>query len=191
MRAKKTQIVRGRRAPALRVAEVEKPKPEGSERAATTSAAKRPTNSPARRGGAPRPRPPSTAAIASEARLLRVEPGLHSLAIAAFRNPPRELAGMTLPAVLVTVPRSGTGDAVELIGVRADGAWIDAAGGVVIMRAPAAGGNVLLTSYSPLGEAAMPLEIKLQPVDAAAMTPGRARRARTARRNRPSYRARR
>jgi hypothetical protein len=102
--------------------------------------------------------------------LLRVEPGLHSLVIAAFRNSARELAEMTLPAILITVPRSGTGDAVELIGARAGGAWIDAAGGMVIMRAPAAGGHVLLTSYSPPGETAIPLDFEFQPVDPAAMT---------------------
>jgi len=163
MRTKKTPIARRQRAPTLRAAEVEKPKP-GASQHTITSAAKRPTSSPARRGGAP-----STVTIISEARLLRVAPGLHSLAIAAFRNSARELAGMTLPAVLVTVPGSGMGDAVELIGARAGGAWIDAAGGMVIMRAPAAGGHVLLTSYSSPCEAAMPLDVDLQPVDTAAM----------------------
>jgi hypothetical protein len=111
---------------------------------------------------------PAMVTIVSEARLLRVAPGLHSLTIAALRNSAHQLAGMTLPAILITAPRSGAGDAVELIGAPVGGAWIDAAGDSVIMRAPAAGGHVLLTSYSLPGEAAMPLDVELQPVDAEA-----------------------
>jgi hydrophobic W protein len=96
---------------------------------------------------------------------VRVEPGLHSLTIAASRGAAHEIAGMILPAVFVTTPHSAMGDAVELIGARGGGTWIDAAGGAVILRAPA-GGQVLLTHYHPPGGTAMPLAIELRPVDA-------------------------
>jgi hypothetical protein len=113
----------------------------------------------------------SKVVIAAEAQLLRVEPGLHSLAVTAFAGVSRALSGMTLPAVLVTAPSSGTGDAVELIGARGGGTWIGAAGGTVMLRAPAKGGHVLLTSYNLPGGAATPLGIELRPADAGAAAP--------------------
>ena len=94
---------------------------------------------------------------------MRVEPGLHNLIINAVRGPEREIAGMMLPAVFVTTPH---GDAVELIDVHGGGTWIDVAGGAVTMRAPPAGGRVLVTSYSPLGETTLPIDIELRPIDA-------------------------
>jgi hypothetical protein len=113
----------------------------------------------------------SPIAIVAEARLLRVEPGLHSLTIAAARGAAREIAGMTLPAVFVTAPHSGTADAIELIGSRGGATWVDAAGGTVLLRAPAAGGQVLLTSYNPPGGVATPPDIELRPVDAMTAVP--------------------
>ena len=135
----------------------EEPHPASSKRP-SAPVAKRPTVT---GGGAVRPRVPSS--VVSEAHLLRVEPGLHNLAVGIPRGSEREIAGMTLPAVFVATPH---GDAVELIGVRGGGTWIDAAGGTVTIRAPTAGGHVLVTSYSPPGEAAMRIDVELRPVDA-------------------------
>jgi hypothetical protein len=104
--------------------------------------------------------------IIAEAQLLRVEPGLHSLAIAATQGEARDVAGMILPTVFVAAPDAGREGAVELIGVPRGGAWIDAAGGTVTMRAPAAGGHILVTRYSPPDEAMPPLDIELRPVEA-------------------------
>lgn len=105
--------------------------------------------------------------ITVEALLLPVEPGLHRLVIPACRVAVRAVAGLTLPAVFVAAPPPRTGDAVELIGARDGGIWIDAAGGAVTLRAPAAGGHVLVTGYSPPGAAAISLDIDLQLVDSA------------------------
>lgn len=73
---------------------------------------------------------------------------------------------MSLPAVFVTVPNSPSGE-VELVGARGSGAWIGAEGGAVVLRAPAAGGRVLVTSYLPPGQAEAELDIELHPLDAA------------------------
>ena len=124
---------------------------------------------PARSRGA-RSRTPSTVAIAAEARLLQVGPGLHNLTIAASRVVASAFAGIALPAVFVTVPGLGTGDAIELIGARGQGVWLDAAGGTVMLRATT-GGHVLLTSYNGPDWPASPLDIELRPADAATMIP--------------------
>jgi hypothetical protein len=104
--------------------------------------------------------------IVAEARLLSVEPGLHRLVIPASRVAARNVSGLTLPAVFVTAPPSRMGDAVELIGAHDGGSWIEAAGGAVTLRAPMAGGHVLVTGYGPPGAAAIPLDIELHPIDA-------------------------
>jgi len=113
---------------------------------------------------------PGTAGIVAEARLLAVEPGLHKLMIPAARGAERDVGGWLLPAVFVAAPPSSTGETVELIGDRGGGIWIGAAGGAVTFRAPAAGGHVLVTSYTPPGQAAISLDIELHPVDAVAAT---------------------
>jgi hypothetical protein len=110
----------------------------------------------------------------AEAQLLRVEPGLHNLTIAAFGETARRFAGVALPAVFVTVPDLGADGAIELIGTRGNGAWIDADGGTVTLRATAAGGHILLTKYcAPDGPTAT-LGIELRPADAATSVPAAA-----------------
>jgi hypothetical protein len=59
-----------------------------------------------------------------------------------------------------------------LIGAGSGEAWIGAAGGTVTLRAPASGGHVLLTSYSPQGEAAELADAELRPINAVAATAG-------------------
>jgi hypothetical protein len=167
MRTKNPPIGRGELTPYPQTAEPREPALPPSTRT-DMPAEKRPPGSGAKRGEVARPRLPSTVTIASEAQLVRVEPGLHDLVIPASPEAARAVTGMSLPAVFIATPHSGTGDTVELIGARAGGIWIDAAGGVVSMRAPATGGYVLVTSYSPRGEAVRPLDIELHPVDAPA-----------------------
>ena len=122
----------------------------------------------------PRARAQSAISIVAEAQLLRVEPGLHNLTIAAFGETARPFTGVALPAVFVTVPDSGADEAIELIGARGNGAWIDAEGGTVTLRATAAGGHILLTRYcAPDGPAATP-GIELRPADAATSVPAAA-----------------
>jgi hypothetical protein len=171
MRTKKAAIGRGMSVPPPRAAELKQSKSApAAARPQTTPSAKRAAMA-AKRPAQAKSRKLSQVLIAADAQLLRVEPGLHSLAVTASESAPRALAGMTLPAVLVTAPYSGAGDAVELIGARGGGTWIDAAGSTVMLRAPAGGGYVLLTSYNLPGEAAIPLGIELRPADAAAAAP--------------------
>src|SRR5579859_2209028 len=162
MRTKKTPISHSEPAPPPRAVGPKELHPAPS-KPPPKRAAKRPIRPVATGGGAARPRARPAVAIVSEAQLLRVEPGLYNLTIGSPRGSELEIAGMTLPAVFVATPH---GDAIELIGVRGGGAGIDAVGGTVTMRAPAAGGHVLVTSYSPPGEAAMSIDIELRPVDA-------------------------
>jgi hypothetical protein len=157
MRTKKAPTGGNKPSQPPRAAALKKPKPARATRKAAPAAA--------------RSRAPPTIAIAADARLLWVEPGLHSLTIAMSGGSAVALAGMTLPAVLVTAPNPSMGAAIELIGARDGGAWIDAGGGTVMLRAPGTGGHVLLTSYNPPGGAAAPLGIELRPAAAATAAP--------------------
>src|ERR1700676_1076342 len=129
MPSRKAPTTRGKASQLPRAAERKTPKPRPS----------KPTAVPAvRRLTRAIPAVP----IITEAQLLRVEPGLHSLAIAAAQGEACDVAGMILPTVFVTAPDAGREGTVELIGVPRGGVWIDAAGGTVTMRAPAAGGHI-------------------------------------------------
>jgi hypothetical protein len=124
--------------------------------------------------------------VAAGAQLLRVEPGLHTLVVAPARGAPNGIPGMRLPAVFVGAPETGEAEAVQLISTLGAGCWIGAAGGSVVMRAPAGGGYVLVTAYMVPGQATSPLDVELRPIgDAefatAAATPSAAGAAATRR----------
>jgi len=126
--------------------------------------ARRGTAAPAKRAAVAGSEDGPTSAIAAEARLIRVEPGLHSLTIAATTGAAREAPRIGLPAVLVAAAPPGIGPPVELIGATAGGAWIGAEGGTVMLRGPAVGGHVLLTSYGPQGRASQLPRVELRPI---------------------------
>ena len=129
-----------------------------------------------RRKTAPEPEPPASRVdrpaipIVASAKLLWAEPGLHSLVVAPARAPSSGVAGMTLPALLVTAPNLGGREAVELISARG---WIGAEGGSVVLRAPAEGGHVLVTVYMLPDQPAIPLDVELYPIDSTPAATGR------------------
>jgi hypothetical protein len=107
----------------------------------------------------------STVAVVAGARLLRVEPGLHSLVVAPARAATRRVSGMSFPAVFVTIPKSDEPDGVELVSAPGTGSWIGAEGGSIVLRAPARGGHVLVTAYTLPDQATEPFDVELQPID--------------------------
>ena len=146
--------------------------PTSRPKAATTpkaGAKKKAPPKPAAAKGPARPaagrREGSATAIAAGARLLWVEPGLHSLVVAPASAARGTVAGMSLPAIHVSTPSSHGAAPVELVATRRAGNWIGAEGGAVVLRAPASGGPVLVTSYAPAGQPAVAPNVELRPVD--------------------------
>jgi hypothetical protein len=101
----------------------------------------------------------------ASAKLLWVDPGPHSLTIASLGATPDAAAGMSLPAVSVTTPDTGNGAAVEILAAQGVGTWIGADGGSVVLRAPAEGGHVLVTTYALPDQTISPPEIDLRQID--------------------------
>jgi hypothetical protein len=62
-------------------------------------------------------------------------------------------------------PDSGGAASVELLGTTGAGSWIGPEGGLVLLRGPPGGGHVLVTSYMPPGQPAVPLDIDLRPLE--------------------------
>jgi hypothetical protein len=107
---------------------------------------------------------PASVAIVAGAKLLRVEPGLHSLIVGPSRAAARVVPGMSLPAVYVTAPHAADGSAVELVSSQGPGDWIGPQGGSIVLRGPGNGGHVLVTAYMLADQATGPLDVELRPV---------------------------
>jgi hypothetical protein len=103
------------------------------------------------------------------ARLVRVVAGLHVLSIGPIDANADDDAAVALPAIQVTSPPSNRFDPVEIITEWNDsGAWLGAGGGVVVLRSPPGGGQVLITGYAEAGTAAtLPDDIALRPINGA------------------------
>jgi hypothetical protein len=103
--------------------------------------------------------------VVAGAKLLWVEAGLHSLVVAPARVATRRAAGMSFPAILVSVPDGAEPDAVELMGAAGSSRWIGAEGGSLVLRAQAHGGSVLVTGYTLPDQTASALDLELRAFD--------------------------
>jgi hypothetical protein len=101
------------------------------------------------------------------ARLIRVEQGLHILSVGPTAGPSDVLHGIALPAIQITSPPSDRFDPVEIMTAWNDtGAWLGKDGGVVVLRSPPGGGNLLITAYTePGAPPAFPDDIEVRPID--------------------------
>lgn len=88
-------------------------------------------------------------AIGARGRLFTLEEGIYALSFAPTA-PAGETGGLKFPAVQVSAPPSDDYDLVEIVTGSGDlPEWCDAAGGVVVVKAPAGGGVVLVTTFGP------------------------------------------
>jgi hypothetical protein len=103
----------------------------------------------------------------SLARLIRVEPGLHVLSVGPTGGASNTLEGIALPAIQITSPPSDRFDPVEIMTSWNDtGAWLGNGGGIVVLRSPPGGGNVLITAYAePGAPPAFPEDIEVRALD--------------------------
>jgi hypothetical protein len=99
--------------------------------------------------------------IGAQGRLITLTEGIYSLSFA----PTPQIGGadgVQWPAVNVSTPPSDDHDMAEIVTGSGDlPEWIDAAGGVVVVKAPAGGGVVLVTTYGPAGATAA-VEVEIQ-----------------------------
>jgi hypothetical protein len=86
-------------------------------------------------------------------RLIRVDEGLYALRIGEIGGASGSASGLTVPAAQVSVPFGEDGRGVEIVAsFPRRGNWIGREGGTVILRSPAAGGQVVVTAYGTAGE---------------------------------------
>lgn len=103
----------------------------------------------------------------TSARLIKVEPGLHVLSLGATDGTASILEGIALPAIQIASPPSNLFDPVEIITAwNEGGAWLGKSGGVVVLRSPPGGGQVLITAYAAPDEmAVLSAEIGVRPLE--------------------------
>jgi hypothetical protein len=88
-------------------------------------------------------------AIGAQSRLITLEEGIYALSFptAAAAG---AASGVRFPAIQVSAPPSDDYDLIEVVTGTGDlPEWCDAAGGVVVVKAPAGGGVVLVTTFGP------------------------------------------
>jgi hypothetical protein len=88
---------------------------------------------------------PCLTAVAS---IVRLDQGLYALEIGETSCPPSQISDLALPAIHVSAPPSSRNSCVEIIGASGDAAtWIGHAGGTVVVKSPAGGGDLWVTAY--------------------------------------------
>jgi hypothetical protein len=85
--------------------------------------------------------------------MLRVDEGLYALSIGAIAGNQSEIAGMAMPAALVSVPFAEDGNGVEIVAsFPGRGPWLGKYGGTMIVRSPIGGGHLIVTVYGDGGQ---------------------------------------
>jgi hypothetical protein len=109
-------------------------------------------------------------AIGARGRLITLEEGIYSLSFPTA-SPAGEAGGVRFPAIQVSAPPSDDYDMVEIVTGSGDlPEWCDATGGVVVVKAPAGGGVVLVTTFGPI-DAIEPVDVEIRPLGPSAAAP--------------------
>ena len=119
----------------------------------------------------PSPGEPQSVAVAT-VRMLRIDEGLYALRVGEIAGKPGDIAGMAVPAVLVSAPFAEDGNGVEIVAsFPRRGPWLGKDGGTMIVRSPIGGGYLVVTVYGDAeqhqGEQTSQLSLDLQRLDAA------------------------
>jgi len=106
---------------------------------------------------------PSLTAVAS---IVRLDQGLYALKIGETSCQPGQISDLALPAIHVSAPPSGQNSCVEIIGASGDSAtWIGHAGGTVVVKSPAGGGDLWVTAYGAPDQIVAPPHIEPRRLD--------------------------
>ena len=115
----------------------------------------------------PPPSPPEPQSVAvTTVRMLPVAEGLYALRIGEIAGNRGDVAGMAVPAALVSVPFAEDGNGVEIIAsFPGRGPWLGKDGGAMILRSPMGGGHLIVTVYGDGGQQTGELSLDLQRLD--------------------------
>jgi len=110
---------------------------------------------------------PETPAVAvTTVRLVGVDEGLYALRIGEIAGASGDVAGLSLPAAHVAAPFAEDGTGVEIVAsFPRRGPWVGREGGTLILRSPAAGGQVIVTAYGAAEQQAGELSLDLRRLD--------------------------
>jgi hypothetical protein len=112
------------------------------------------------------PRIAEVSSIKTTAKILKIDPGLYVLSVAAAGGPPCERCGITLPAFHIANPRSDSRGTAEIIAASGDRAsWLGPEGGTVVIKTPLGGAHVMITTYEPDDQLGTPLEVEIRRLD--------------------------
>jgi hypothetical protein len=107
--------------------------------------------------------------VVAATRLVRVDEGLYALRVGEIGGIPAAVGGLTVPLAHVSAPFAEDGNGVEIVAsFPRRGPWLGKEGGTVILRAPAAGGYVIVTAYGGAGQQTGELSLDLRRLDAVA-----------------------
>jgi len=118
---------------------------------------------------APSRQPEPAPVVVAATRLVRVDEGLYALRVGEIGGIPAAVGGLTVPLAHVSAPFAEDGNGVEIVAsFPRRGPWLGKEGGTVILRAPAAGGYVIVTAYGGAGQQTGELSLDLRRLDAVA-----------------------
>ena len=99
-------------------------------------------------------------------RMVAVDEGLYALRIGEIGGDAAAVSGMQFPAAQVSAPFAEDGSGPEIVAsFPRRGPWLGREGGTVIIRSPAAGGQVIVTAYGHADQPAIPLTLDLRRLD--------------------------
>lgn len=139
---------------------------------ASTERAERPTDAAvvssraARRKRAERPALTEShpSELPGHARILHLSPGLHVVTVGSVPALPTPMAGFTFPATFLSAAPNGTGVMPEIGLAKGEApGWLGAEGGAALVRVPAEGAGIVVTTYGIADPSALP-SLQAQPV---------------------------
>jgi hypothetical protein len=104
--------------------------------------------------------------LSASPKLLELTPGLYAVSIGESKVGQAELAGLVLPATQISgAMRGSDAQRVEIFPGGDGSDWIGPGGGTVVVKVPAAGGRILITTYRTVRQEAVPLAIQIARLD--------------------------
>jgi hypothetical protein len=106
--------------------------------------------------------------ISASAKLIELAHGLYGLSFGETRGKRGEVAGLAVPANHITgfpVDGAGAGAVEVFAAAQGQAGWLGPEGGTVAVKIPSNRGHVLITTYRPGDQEAVPLDLQIVRID--------------------------
>jgi hypothetical protein len=104
--------------------------------------------------------------ISASAKLIELAHGLYGLSFGETRGKRGEVAGLAVPANHITgFPVNGVGAVEVFAAAPGQAGWLGPEGGTVAVKIPSNRGHVLITTYRPADQEAVPLDLQIVRID--------------------------